>query len=327
MRRQRVLVCGALLLLVGIGATAAAQSTPKVFRVGVLCPVSCETSDVRTFRSTLAASGYKTGVNIAFEYRSAAGELKRLPDLAADLARRKVDVIYTTFGTAAGLVAERTTGSIPIVVGSAGDLVAAGMAKSLDRPGGDVTGITSLALELEGKRLQILKELLPNVSRIAFFRDTTNPYSILATKEQRTAAARLGVELREIQVHEANDVDPAFETIVGDRLKALCVDGYIPLLASRDRIVDLAAKHRVAAIYPLRDFVDAGGLLAYGSSLDDNAKRAAAYVRKILDGAKPADLPVERSTKVELVINLKTAKALGLTIPSAILARADEVIE
>ncbi len=236
-------------------------------------------------------------------------------------------MIFTSWGTAPGLAAKRATASIPIVAGSAGDLVAAGIVKSLNRPGGNATGITSLALELEGKRLELLKELLPAVKRIAFFRDTTNPYSVLAIKEQRIAAEHLGVELEEIQVHETIDIDRAFATIVDERLKALCVDGYIPLLAGRDRIVALAARNGIAAIYPLRDFVDAGGLLSYGSSLSDNANRAAAQVGKILAGAKPGDLPVERSTKVELVVNLKTAKSLGLTVPQAILARADEVIE
>ncbi len=308
-------------------AGAVVAQPAKVNRVGILCPITCATAVVVTFREALSALGYKDGSNVVFEYRSAEGNLKRLPDLADDLVRQKVDVIYTTFGTVAGLVAKRATASIPVVVGSAGDLVAAGIVKSLNRPEGNVTGITSLLLELEGKRLQFLKELLPSTSRIAFFRDTTNPYSVLAIKEQQIAAARLGVELKEIQVHETTDVDEGFATIVSDRLTALCVDAYIPLLVSRDRIIELAAKHHIAAVYPFRDFVDAGGLFSYGPNLNDNAKRAADQVGKILNGAKPADLPVERSTKVELVINLKTAKTLGLTVPPLLLARADEIIE
>jgi putative ABC transport system substrate-binding protein len=327
MRRRFLIIIGIVQSLGFVWAGTVIAQTAKVLRVGILCPVTCDTSDLMTFREALARSGYTEPSKVVFVYRWAGGDLKRLPDLAGDLERAGVDVIYTTFGTSAGLAAKHATESIPVVVGSAGDLVASGMVKSLGRPGGNITGITSLALELEGKRLEFLKQLLPTVSRIAFFRDTTNPYSILALKEQQIAAARLGVELSEIQFHEPSDVDAAFGTIASDGLTALCVDSYIPVLASRDRIVQLAADHRVAAIYPFRHFVAAGGLLSYGSSLDDNAKRAAEYVGKILDGAKPADLPVERSTKVELVINMRTANSLGLTVPPSILARADEVIE
>ena len=327
--RRRDLVLLALLqglALPGIGA-AAAQPAAKVNRVGVLCPVSCATPDVQTFRAALAALGYKEGANVVFEYRSAEGQSKRLPELAAELAGRSVDVIYTTWGTAAGVAAKRATTAIPVVVGSAGDLVEAGIVNSLNRPEANVTGITSLALELEGKRLQFLKELVPGVARIAVFRDTSNPYSVLAMQQLRAAAAQLGVTLDEIEVHLASDVDQGFATIARERVKALCIHSYRPVLASRDRIVALAAERGVVAVYPLREYVDAGGLMSYGANLSDNAQRAAAQVAKILDGAKPADLPVERSTRVELVINLKTAKALGLTVPPALLARADEVIE
>jgi putative ABC transport system substrate-binding protein len=327
--KQRDLLLLAVLpsLALASAAPVAAQPAAKPYRVGILCPVACETSDVRIFREALAASGYKEGSNVVFTYRSAAGDLKRLPALADELLQHGTDLIYTTFGTFAGLAAKEATTSTPVVVGSAGDLVAAGIVNSLSHPGGNVTGITSLALELESKRLEFLKELLPTVSRIAFFRDTTNPYSVLAVKLQRAAAAELGVELREIQVHEAADVDQAFAAIVEDRIMAVCVDSYIPLLASRDHIVEVAARDRVAAAYPFKHFVEAGGLLSYGSSLEDNARRAAVLVGKILAGAKPADLPVEQSTKVELVINLKTAKTMGLVIPPALLARADEVID
>jgi putative ABC transport system substrate-binding protein len=310
-----------------VWAGAAIAESVEVPRVGILCPVTCDTTDLLTFRNELSMLGYAEPSSVAFEYRSAAGDLNRLPELAGDLERERVAVIYTTFGTAAGLAAKRVTAAIPVVVGSAGDLVAAGMVKSLDRPGGNVTGVTSLALELEGKRLEFLKQVVPTISRVAFFRDTTNPYSVLALKEQHIAAEQLGVEIREIQFHEPADVDPAFGTIISDGLTALCVDSYIPVLASRDRIVELAAQHHVAAIYPFRHFVDAGGLLSYGSSLDENAKRAAVYVAKILHGAKPADPPVERSTKVELVINMKVARELGLTVPQTLLARADDIIE
>jgi putative tryptophan/tyrosine transport system substrate-binding protein len=327
MRRRLFLLAVLQLLASTLSGPAAAQPATKVYRVGMLCAASCTTSDVQTFRRELAALGYKDGVNVAFEDRPYGDDLTRIPEIVSDLVRQNVDLIYSTFGTVGGLAAKRATTSIPIVVGSAGDIVGAGMAKSLGHPGGNVTGITSLALELEPKRLELLKQLLPTVSRIAFFHDTENTYSVLATKEQRIAAAQLGVDLKEIQVHKTSDIDRAFAEVIGDRVNALCVDAYMPLLVGRDRIVELAAKHRVAAIYPFRQFVEAGGLLSYGSNLNENAKRAAALVAKILDGAKPADLPVEQSTRVELVINLKTAKALELTVPQSILARADEVIE
>src|SRR6185312_9297022 len=324
--RRRVFIAG-LGAVLAWPLEAGAQQLARVRRIGVLCSIDCETASVRSFRESLAVRGYKDGANVAFDYRSAAGALKRLPGLADELVQQNVDVISTSLETAAGLAAKRATPFIPVVVGSAGDLVAAGIVKSLSRPGGNVTGVTSLLLDLEAKRLELLKEFLPRASRIAFFRDTTNPYSILAIERVRAAAAQLGVGLREIQVHQTTDVDQAFATIASEGLDAVCVDAYIPLLASRDRIVELAARYRIAAVYTFKDFVDIGGLFSYGPSLTENAKRSASLVGKILDGEKPADLPVEQSTKVELVINLKTARTLGIPVPPALLARADDVVE
>lgn len=301
------------------------KPSQKAIASACCAAASCETSDVRAFRRELAARGYSA--NTEFEYRTYGDDLGRASELASDLARQNVDLIYTTFGTVGGLAAKRATESIPIVVGSAGNLVAAGIVKSLSKPGGNVTGITSLVLDLEPKRLELLKQLLPAVSQIGFFNDAENPFSVLATDLQRKAAARLGIELREYRVHRASDIDAAFSDVVRDGMTALCVDAYMPLLLGRERIVELAAQHRIAAIYPLRSFIEAGGLCSYGSDLRENAKRAAALTAKILAGARPADLPVEQSTKVELVINSKTAKALGLTVPPLLLAQADEIIE
>ena len=326
MRRGLVLLLLILQLFL-FAATGSAQSAAKVYRIGMLCAASCTTSDVQAFREELSKLGYKDGTNVAFDYRPFGDDLTRLPGIASDLARQKVDLIYSTFGTVGGITLKRATTSIPIVVGSAGDLVAAGIVDSLSHPGGNVTGITSLALPLEPKRLQLLKQLLPTVSRIAFFHDTANTYSVLATRLQQAAAAELGIELKEFEVHRASDIDGAFAALSGDRLRALCVDGYMPLLVGRERIVELAAADRVAAIYPFRQFVEAGGLVSYGPDMGENARRAAAQVAKILSGVKPGDIPVEESTRVELVINLKTAKALGLTVPPTLVARADEVIE
>jgi putative ABC transport system substrate-binding protein len=309
------------------GAIKIAAQPAKARRIGVLCAVSCRAGDVNTFRDALSKLGYPEGPNLVYELRSAEGRLDRLPDLARELADRRVDIIFTTWGTAAGLAAKYATATIPVVVGSAGDLVASGLVASLNRPESNVTGISSLALDLEGKRLEIIRQILPAIPRVAVFRDSTNPYSVLAIAEQRRAADTLGVSLREVQVHEAGDVDQGFATVAGEGLKALVLHAYLPILASRDRIVERAASDRVVTIYPTREFVDAGGLLSYGTSLDENARRAAAYVDKILKGAKPSDLPVEQPTRFELVINLKTAKALGLDIPPTLLARADEVIE
>jgi putative ABC transport system substrate-binding protein len=328
LRRRTLLLLDLLAALFSAGTGAfEAQSTTKIHRVGILCAVTCATSDVSTFRGALSTLGYSEGSNIVFELRSAEGELDRLPSLASDLVRLRVDVIFTSWGTGAGLAAKQATATIPVVVGSAGDLVAAGLAASLKRPGGNVTGVSSLALDLEGKRLDILKQLLPTVQIVAIFGDSTNPYSVLAVAQERIAADKLGVKLREIRVHEARDVDEGFATILAEQLGALSIHAYVPILANRDRIVELAAKNRVVTIYPSEEFVHAGGLLSYGASLNENAKRAAVYVDKILNGAKPADLPIEQPTRFRLAVNLKTAEALGLTMPPSILALADEVIE
>ncbi|HEY8872356.1 MAG TPA: ABC transporter substrate-binding protein [Stellaceae bacterium] len=306
-------------------AAVEAQAVAKPPRVGILCPVSCDTSDVIAFRNTLI--GLRGGSNVVFEVRSADGNVARLPGLADDLVRLSVDAIFTTWGTAAGLAAKRATATIPVVVGSAGELVAAGLVASLNRPGGNVTGISSLALDLEAKRLEFLKLLSPSISRVAVFWDPANPYSVLAIKQERIAADQLGVKLKEIQLHETRDVDEGFAAILGERLEALSIHAYVPVLASRNRIVELAARNRVVTIYPMRDFVEVGGLFSYGANLVENAKRAAVNLDKILNGAKPADLPVEQPMRFELVINLKTARALGLTVPEALLARADQIIE
>ena len=308
-------------------ATSFAAPSAGPHRVGILCAIACTTTDVTAFKDALSSRGYREGSDIIFLPRSADGELQRLPQLATELADEKVDVIFTTWGTAAALAAQHATASIPIVVGSAGDLVAAGLAKSLSRPGGNVTGVSSMALDLESKRLEILKELLPAVSRVAVFSDPANPYSALAMQQVRSAADLLQIKLSDIVVREKRDIDKAFAAIAGDRLEALCLHGYAPILAGRDRIIKLASDEHIAVVYPLSDFVRAGGLISYGASLGVNATRAAYYIDRILQGSKAAELPIEQPTTFELVINLNTAKALGLTVPPVLLARADEVID
>ena len=306
---------------------ATSPLSAQVPRIGVLCTISCTTPDVAAFLETLAKLGYRHDATVAVELRSADGDLARLPSLAGELVTAKVDVIYTSWGTAAALAAKRTTTTIPVVVGAAGDLVATGLVPSLNRPAGNVTGISSLALEIEGKRLELLKELVPSISLVAAFVDVNAPYSTLAMKQQRDAADRLGIRLREIQVARAGDVDEAFAIIVREGITALSIHGYGGSLASRQRIVELANKHRIVAIYPTSEFVDAGGLIAYGANLRESARRAAGYVAKILKGAKPADLPVDQPTEVELIINMRAARAIDLVIRPSLLARTTEIIE
>jgi putative ABC transport system substrate-binding protein len=325
MRRAVGVVLAVVVLATAVARAGAAEPAKSV---GILCPVNCSTSDVRVFREALATAGFAEGRgDVGFVYRAAEGDLDGLAHLADELVAAKVDVIYTTWGTAAGQAAKRATTSIPVVVGSAADLVAAGLVGSLNRPEANVTGISSLARELESKRLELLKEVMPGAAQVAVFRDAQNPYSMLAIRQQREAAEKLGITLVELQVREADDIDRAFAVMAERQIAALCLHTYVPILAGGDRIVRHAREQKVTAVYSLRDFVDAGGLMSYGASLDKNARRAAAQVAKILAGAKPSEIPVEQSTAVEMVVNLKTAKAQGLTIPPAILARADEVIE
>jgi len=310
--------------------TSDAQKSTKVYRIGVLSPFSPPAGPsppLEAFRQGLRDLGWIEGQNIAMEYRWAEGKTERLPKLAAELVRLNVEVIFVAWGTAGALAAKQATSTIPIVMGAVGDPVGAGLAAGLARPGGNITGLSSLALELEGKRLELLKEVVPKLSRVAVLWDPANPYSSVAYKEKQAAARTLGVKLQSVVVREATDFDPAFAAMTRDRPGGLVVHGYIVLVRHRTRIVEFAAKNRLPAIYPLTDFVDAGGLMSYGASVPDNHRRAAAYVDKILKGTKPADLPVEQPTRFELVVNLKTAKALGLTIPPSVLVRADKVIQ
>jgi putative ABC transport system substrate-binding protein len=267
------------------------------------------------------------GQNIAIEYRYAEGKFERLPDLAAELVRMKVDVIVT-HTTQAIQAAKRTTSQIPIVAASAGDLVGTGLVASLARPGGNITGLSLLAPELAGKRLELLKETLPRFSRVAVLWNSPSVAMRLTFREAQVAAGVLGLAFISLEVQgNPEDFERVFSTIPRERPDGLFVtlDGFTT--SYRRRIVELAAKHQLPAIYELREFVDAGGLMSYGPSVRDMWRRAATYVDKILKGTKPADLPVEQPTRFELIINLKTAKALGLTIPPSVLIRVDHVIQ
>jgi putative ABC transport system substrate-binding protein len=310
---------------------AEAQQAGKIDRIGYLTPSSAgDTPHLReAFRQGLRDLGYVEGRNVVIEYRSAEGKVERLPALAAELVALKVDVILAP-STPAALAAKQATKTIPIVFTSVADPVASGLVTSLARPGGNVTGLATLAPELVGKCLELLKQAVPGVSRVAVLwtpgalGERTEKDMLKATD---VAAQALGVRLQFVEARGPEDFDRAFSEMTGARTGALTVFPSAMLFFERRRLVDLAAKSRLPTVFTWRESVDAGGLMGYGPNQADFNRRAATYVDKILKGAKPADLPVEQPTKFELVINLKTANALGLTIPQSILGRADEVIQ
>jgi putative ABC transport system substrate-binding protein len=275
---------------------------------------------------TLRQLGYVEGNNLTLVHRYAENRLDRLPGLAAELVSLKVDVIMAA-GTLAPLAAKRATSTIPIVMMAAGDPVGSGLVTSLARPGGNVTGMSLMAPDLGGKRLELVKEVLPGVSRVAVLWNAANPYSALVFKETVSAAQTVGVELQSLDIREPADIGGALEAATGQHADALITVEDPLTVDLRKEIAKFSADHRLPAISGLRAFADSGGLMSYGADLSDMTRRSVVYVDKILKGAKPSDLPVEQPTKFELVINLKTAKSLGLTIPSLLLARADDVIE
>ena len=301
-----------------------AQQPTKVPRIGVLWSGS-DDPVLEAFRQGLRDLGYVEGQNIVIEYRYARGKDDLLPDLAAELVRLKVDVILT-WGMVAARVAKQATATIPIVNGSMGDPVGAGLVASLARPGGNLTGLTSISRELSGKRLQLIKEVVPGLSRVAVL-STTNVTAMLGLRETEVAARSLGMSLQVLNVRGPNDFDSAFSEMTRERAGALIVLADLLFFDHLKRLVDLAKKHRLPAMHWAKEYVDAGGLMSYASSFSDQFRRAAYFVDRILKGAKPGDLPIEQPTKFELVVNMRTAKALGLTIPQSVLIRADEVIQ
>jgi putative ABC transport system substrate-binding protein len=310
---------------------AEAQQAAKVVRIGWLAAnlAAAGPHPLEAFRQGLRDLGYVEGRNLVIEYRDAEGRLERLPALAAELVALKVDVIVAG-ATVAALAAKQATRTLPIVFASAGDPVTDGLVTSLARPGGNVTGLSFLAPELVGKCLELLTQAVPGVSRVAVL---WQPGVMVERRERdmlkaaEVAARALGVRPQFVEARGPADVDRAFSDMTRANAGALTVFGSVMFVNERRRLVDLAAKNRLPSVYQRRDFVDAGGLMAYGPNVADMYRRAATYVDKILKGTKPADLPVEQPTKFELVINLKTAKALGLTIPQSVLGRADHVVE
>jgi putative ABC transport system substrate-binding protein len=320
-----------LVVAIGLGflaarVAAAAQPAGKVPRIGLLRVWSPPDPLVDAFGQALRGLGHTEGQTIAIEYRYAEGKPDRLPALAAELVGLKVDVIVAQ-GSVAVRAAQQATSTIPIVMAAAGDPVAAGFVASLARPGGNITGLVNFGPELAAKRLDVLKEAAPAVSRVAVVSNPGNPAHPLEWQAAQEAAQALGVALLPLTVGAPQAIEPAFKTMARQRAAGLMFLPDALYSSHRTQIVGLAARRRLPAIYDQRAYVDAGGLMAYGPSYADLYRRAAAYVDKILKGAKPADLPVEQPTRIEFVVNLKAANTLGLTIPRSILMRADQVIQ
>jgi putative ABC transport system substrate-binding protein len=327
-RRTFLAGTGAVLLAAPLGAEA--QQAAKVSRIGYLAGnLAAAPRLEEALRQGLRDLGYVEGRNVVIEIRDAEGKPERLPALAAELVALKVDVIVAP-NTPQALAAKQATRTLPIVFSFVADPVASGLITSLARPGGNVTGLSSLTRELVGKRLELLTQAVPGVRRVAVlwqpgFQGERTDKDML--KAADVAARALGVRLQVVEVRGPADFDKAFSDMTRAHAGAVTVMGSTTIISERTRLVDLAAKHRLPAVFGRREYVDAGGLMAYGSNIADLFRRTATYVDKILKGAKPADLPVEQPTKFELVINLKTAKALGLTIPQSVLGRADEIIQ
>ena len=322
-RKITVLTLCALLFVATFHAEA--QQTKKVPRIGYLSS-GFRSFHTEAFRQGLRELGYVEGKNITIEYRDAEGKIERYSDLASDIVSLKVDVIFVA-STPGALAAKNATKTIPIVFTSVGDPVGSGLVASLARPGGNITGLSTLAPDLSGKALELLKETVPKVSRVAVIRNPDNPGKTHSLRETEVAARAFGLQLQPLEVRGPSDIEPAFQAARREQAGGLIVLRDVVTVGQTKRIVELALKNRLPTIYNDRDFVDAGGLMSYGPNMSDLFRRAAVYVDKILKGAKPADLPVEQPTKFEFIINLKTAKQIGLTIPPNVLARADKVIK
>ena len=333
MTDRRAFIFGIAFGLATGSLAAKAQQPVKVYRIGFLGFGSRETTApyLNAFEDRLRELGYVEGRNTTFERRFADGKTEQLPTLLAELVRLKVDVImvgaaFAYFPGSAGVDARRLTKTIPIVMW-VGDPVGSGLVASLARPGGNITGLSLFNPEIAAKQLEMLKEVIPRLALVAVLQNPTDSSHALSLKELDVAARSLRVQLQVFQVREPDEFETAFAAMTRERASALLVLGDSMFLAHRARIADLAKRQLLPTIFVQREHAEAGGLMAYGANTRDIFRRAATYVDKILKGAKPADLPVEQPTKFELVINLKTAKALGLTIPPSVLARADQVIE
>jgi putative ABC transport system substrate-binding protein len=325
-KRNFVFALGAIFL--AFSSPCEAQQPTKVPRIGVLGVVSTSAAAgrVEAFRQGLRELGYVEGENIVIEYRNAEGQLERLPALAAELVRLKVEIIITR-GPPATRSAKEATSTIPIVMAVDIDPVGSGFVASLARPGGNITGLSSLSPEISGKQLELLKEIIPRLARVAVLGTSTIQGNAQALKETQLAAGAFGVQLQYLDIRGPEDIETTFRAASKGRADAVLLLTSPVTFGQRTQVVDLAAKSRLPAIYFAREFVEDGGLMTYGPSITDLFRRASTFVDKILKGAKPADLPVEQPTKFEFIINLKAAKQIGLTIPPNVLARADRVIK
>jgi len=325
MKRAAVPSILVVVVLLAVAVIAETQQQAKVSKIGWLSARATSNSGQEVIVRMLRDLGYVESKNIAFEYRYANNQLDRFPALADELVRLKVDVLLTP-GTPGALAFKNATKTIPILFLDVTDPVAAGLVDSLARPGGNITGFSSIEAVLAGKRLELLKEAVPKISRVAVLWNPHDPSSAQQWKESQLAARELGLQLHSMEVGSADQLESAFKKANQVRSSALFVISSALAFSNQNRIAGLAIKYRLPAIYTRRDFVDSGGLISYGSDQAERLRRAAAMVDKILKGTKPADIPVEQPTKFELVINLKAAKQIGVTIPPNVLARADKVI-
>ena len=322
---RRTFIGGVALGFFAAPLAVRAQDVAKVYRIGMLetIPAAQNAANLDALRKGLRNLGYVEGRNLIIEYRSADGRAEQFPELASELVRRKVDLIVTR-GTPAARAAKSATETIPVVMATMGDPRA--IVASFAHPGGNATGVTTFSTELTAKRIELLKELVPNLSRIAMLHNMANPAAAPEWEETKTAARSLGLQAELLDVRSQADMGRAFELAVRQHADALLIgaDGLIQL--HQKSIVELAARNKLPAAYPAREFVEAGGLMAYAVNYPDLYFRFASFIDKIFKGAKPGDIPVEQPTRFELVVNLRTAKAFGLTIPQSLLLRADEVI-
>jgi putative tryptophan/tyrosine transport system substrate-binding protein len=313
-------------LLLALYVSAQAQEAKKIPRIGVLATGPFFWSRFAALRQGLRELGYVEGKTFAFEYRDAQGNVDRFPSLAAELVQARVDVIYTASGEAV-LAAKQATKTIPIVFGTVQDPVASGLVDSLARPGGNVTGLSALAPDLGSKRLELLKEVAPWVNRVAFFWSPPNPGSDVGVKDMRAAAQSLTIQLQSVAVQNPKGLDSALESVIKEHAQALTTAPDPIVNNARAQIVGFSAKNRLPAVYAAPEFAQNEGLMSYAPNYNDLWRRSAIYLDKILKGAKPADLPIEQPTRFELIINLRAAKQIGLTIPPSVLARANQVIK